>query len=488
MITISAQNGSSKKSLLGLFCIPFIIRLIPELISFPYPLGFDTVVFYLPSMVGEGSNWYTLESILRKAPLYYIIQDTLYQIYPDPIIILKVMGPLLYGLLFLVIGIYVKKVMSIDTKLLYLGILISSLSIISLRMSWDLYRNMLGLIFAISTLILLRDSRYYAKLLAIITTFLTVISHELVALYLVFTLAIMSIIYIIEKTNIGWTYFIVFLEASFLFSFKVLRVPELTLAIPVKFIGISKGLNIFEYVLGLTVFIGGLTITLSIFSLKRWKFYREPLIWLSLSLFLLFSVLFGVYVIPPYRIFLMLLYPLTVYGTLSIKVLFHENPLNIKTVVSTVIILAIVMMGVGYLVSTPEHPNPYISLAYNVLGDDLTRDIPTGFLQNTVSLSSIEELIYLVNTFNSIDKNGKLILPKIFLWISYIDGVNLDRNISFENWIKIGYLNTNYIGITHNSTIYVIWWADQDWYGFKLPSEFTIVERNGAFAIYKYEQ
>jgi len=42
---VSLQNISFRKGFFLAFVLGFMVRLIPEVLSFPYPIGFDTVYY-----------------------------------------------------------------------------------------------------------------------------------------------------------------------------------------------------------------------------------------------------------------------------------------------------------------------------------------------------------------------------------------------------------------------------------------------------------
>ena len=83
------------KALLLAFVVGFVVRLIPELVSFPYPIGWDTI--YYAARIKEGvafgygpdifSSWlpYGIMIFLGKVSKL------------DPFMVLKIVAPLLYG-------------------------------------------------------------------------------------------------------------------------------------------------------------------------------------------------------------------------------------------------------------------------------------------------------------------------------------------------------------------------------------------------------
>src|SRR3990170_9069982 len=130
--------------LLACLSIGFIIRLVPELLAYPLPIGFDTINY--ASVMKTGVVWahwttfFTTTWLLNAliVPLYSISQI-------DPFLLLKFVAPLLYGLN--VAGIYrfARKTLNWNMRLGVLAGVFFALQLASLRISWDLLKNTLGL-------------------------------------------------------------------------------------------------------------------------------------------------------------------------------------------------------------------------------------------------------------------------------------------------------------------------------------------------------
>ena len=66
----SKINKEDRNYLLVLFVIAIIIRLIPELVAYPYPIGYDVVNYYIPVTTNFESNW---NMVSDQFPLYVLI-------------------------------------------------------------------------------------------------------------------------------------------------------------------------------------------------------------------------------------------------------------------------------------------------------------------------------------------------------------------------------------------------------------------------------
>src|SRR5258708_6479461 len=90
------------KFLLAAFLIPLAIRAIPEILVGPYPVGWDTIAFYVPNTLDWASGKAGFAEILGTAPLMYVISVPIYLLSRvNPVWIFKIMGPILYGTMIL---------------------------------------------------------------------------------------------------------------------------------------------------------------------------------------------------------------------------------------------------------------------------------------------------------------------------------------------------------------------------------------------------
>src|SRR5437867_7260140 len=140
------------------FLIPLGIRAIPEILAGQYPIGFDTIGFYVPNTLDWANGRTNWAIVMGSPPLMYAITVPTYAILRiSPVWIFKIMGPALYGCMswslfrFLRVGLGFPPKHSLGTTLL------TASYFVTLRIGWDLYRNMLGLTFILLSLPLLRE-------------------------------------------------------------------------------------------------------------------------------------------------------------------------------------------------------------------------------------------------------------------------------------------------------------------------------------------
>src|SRR5947209_9025326 len=192
------RTVSSYRFALAAFLIPVFIRSIPEILVGPYPIGWDTIAFYVPNTLDWAAGKAGFVQILGTAPLMYMISVPVYWVTRvNPVWIFKIMGPILYGTMIWSLFRFLRIGLKWPDKQALGGALLTSLYFVTLRISWDLYRNMLGLTFILLSLPLIEDWKTPRKqaLLSILTV-LAVASDQLtgvIALVLIGSRTLMAL-------------------------------------------------------------------------------------------------------------------------------------------------------------------------------------------------------------------------------------------------------------------------------------------------------
>ena len=140
---------------LAAFLLPLAIRAIPDLIAGPYPIGYDTIGSYVPMMLDWGSgNFQSFNPMIGGWLTFAIFGTAYWATHADPVFILKIAGPILYGFLGFSEYFFARGLLKWDMKKSLLLVLIASTYFVSLRMSLDLFRNTLGISLLLITLTL----------------------------------------------------------------------------------------------------------------------------------------------------------------------------------------------------------------------------------------------------------------------------------------------------------------------------------------------
>lgn len=472
------------------FGVPLIIRLIPEIFSFPYPLGFDTVTYYIPAMCNKLVFRLDIFSLFKRTFLYYFIETLLYIVFPNPIFIIKLLGVLLFTLMVGLLGVYSFFRLRLGFFWSVLVVVFASTTLISLRLSWDLYRNMLGNIFAVLTIFLFSSDVPGVRRLGMITGLLTVVSHEASTVYLLFTLG-MTIL--VEFMKFGyltsrWRAYGFFLS-GLLFVFQRLRFNDTYLSIPYKYLGVLKPLGIFYEGIVFMVFVSIPLIFPIFLSFNYFLKDYYLFFWTFLSIILFLIVLLGVVTIPLYRIILMLFFPLPIYAVIGLRNLVGRFRLFGSGVLVLLLFIQI-SIAVPYLVSSPNSPSWYSRIFYYSVDKDIFYDIPTAFLQNTVPIDDMRDLVNVVNYgLTSLPHGSKFVLVPEFSWLIYSGLVNEDSEgviPIISNIIRVKYSSTVVSFDVIDKPFYFVWWSsDSGWYRVhRLPCNCSIIYSSGSFSLY----
>lgn len=175
----------------------FFLRLIPEILTWPYLVGFDLVTFYAPfvATAAESGILASVQDQLARhnAPLIYVTLAVIGpQIVATDYTALKLAGPFLHAFSAFAVYIFASRKLEWSKSNSLIAALVFSLLIVSLRMSWDLLKNSLGLaLFLLAAASLKsmgrskKDSMSFVTLVA-----LALLAHQLIAAALLLTLVL----------------------------------------------------------------------------------------------------------------------------------------------------------------------------------------------------------------------------------------------------------------------------------------------------------
>src|SRR2546430_14599500 len=82
------------------FLVPLSIRIIPEILSGRYPVGWDIIAYYVPNTIDMVSGRMNVWEIITSPPVMYAITVPAYVLTRTNLVLtFKVLGPILYGFL-----------------------------------------------------------------------------------------------------------------------------------------------------------------------------------------------------------------------------------------------------------------------------------------------------------------------------------------------------------------------------------------------------
>ena len=475
------------------FIIPLIMRAIPEILMGQYVTGFDTMAYYVPDTVGWLKNGIDPLSFLSIAPFFYMLLIGITSTGASIIFTLKVLGPLLLGLLGLAVYFYAHKALSWSPKKSLLVALLATLYFVALRISWDMFRSEIATILLFVALIFLAKNKLSLKsgILLSASMFLIVLSHQLVTV-IMFVIVIATLIglYISKRKVELCKLIVVSIPAMVLFltmiyiDYFVYSSPflgtSITTSSGLPSLATSSYFTVVSDNLGFFVFCFLPLIPFLILGARHFKSnlqFKAWMIWTAIPVILALVVpsgfLGGVF---PYRWIMLLTYPLAFFAVEGFS---RIKPKKAKIAAGLLLALLVGTLSIGFLVAQN-------SIAFDYF-DAYPSYIPKSMLQSTVPASDTQDTANVLTwAQTNLPANGRLLVHEAFYgWGALY--FNLGRLIPY------GFLNPEDIAkqqlaINSSNPIYLIWWVNgTGWYGQPTtPSSFQEVYQSGNIAIYNY--
>jgi len=180
-----------------LFVLAILIRIIPEIKAGVWPIGYDTFNSYTAEIAtykGSLINWVWTANIL------YFLFLPFKALGMSPNLIMKIFGPLLYGGLIVSFFLFAKNFLNFSKSKSFLAALLIVVQLATLRISWDLYRNELALIFLFWGLIYFKEITKPKNLLYFsILAGLVSLSNELVTVLLIIILLVYGAYFLFKR-------------------------------------------------------------------------------------------------------------------------------------------------------------------------------------------------------------------------------------------------------------------------------------------------
>jgi hypothetical protein len=494
-------------SLLTSFLFGLLIRIIPEILSFPYLIGFDTQNLYLVRLV-EGEVFHHWSNFFTNTWLFYAIFTPLYNSSQlSSILVMKLSAPIIYGLNVSGIYYFAKKVLFWENKKSLLASILFSIHIASLRISWDLYRNSLGLAMLLFSLSLIPETINGKKtLLFSFLSGLTIFSHEFSGVLLILiTLGMIFVKYKVksDENYNRLVYSIIPALAIFLLG-MYFRIFPIQIDLPVENFVRADDLNYapvsglfflrnylevsippehYNSFIELTLHILSLSILLYGISLPivNKGFFRGKILdlWTSILLISSFNSLITPFIALIFweRWLFMLVYPLTFYTVNGLEKVFKEK--NLKWQRGSKVILA---FQIGMCIS-------FISLPPNLALYSFPTTLsyfPSSMQQNTIPLNDVDSTISCIRWLNQ-NMNADSCVITHHAFSAYMQ-LYLDKNFTIiyfaMNLTKASELAQQ---MDFKET-YLIWWSeDIGWYSnIKIPVRFQLVHVECRIGIYNY--
>ena len=140
-------SSDSRLWMFSIFCFGFLIRGLPELLSGPYPVGYDLLTGYAPSLLALPEVYPLTMGWLWSSLSIFILWFFWKISQIDLFLFLKIAGPIFYGLFVCGFYYFLLKGLKWDRKKSFLTSIVFLLQPAVLRLGWDQLRLMLGMVF-----------------------------------------------------------------------------------------------------------------------------------------------------------------------------------------------------------------------------------------------------------------------------------------------------------------------------------------------------
>jgi hypothetical protein len=475
---------------LAAFLIPLAIRAIPEILVGPYPVGWDTIAFYVPNTLDWAAGKAGFAEILGTAPLMYMISVPVYFLSRvNPVWIFKIMGPVLYGSMILALFRFVRIGLKWPDKQALGAALLTSLYFVTLRISWDMYRNMLGLTFILLSLPLIGDLKGPRKkaLLSVLIV-LAVASDQLtgvIALVVVGTKALIGLTKehreefteIMKVTLPGAVLFLATVYTGLIMT-GVGLVQQQAPVPTFTSVGLSLGFLGYAYLALVPLILIGFRKVRNI-ELRTWSAFCIGIVIVALLPF------FGP-VVQSYRWSLLIDIPLCIFATAGLYGLTESVHMTISRsrnfhgLILPIFSTLLVVSATLYIALPAQQAMPYYTA--------IPKFIPTSMVQDSVPLSDMASL------------------RQVLGWVAVRMGTHdvLITHQAIYGWAKVYVPSTDHIinygysdpsnvaslaEIIGYSTVWTVWWAPGlGWHGQPyLPTGFASIFEDGNMAVYRYQ-
>lgn len=524
-IRVRAENWlayfrpSLRTGLLLAFALGVLVRAIPEVLSYPYPIGFDTI--YYAWRIEEGVVWTHWSGVFTSWLLYSLLVSVYNLFRVEPFLLLKLVMPLLFGLNGAGMYYLATKAFSWSVRKGLFAAGLFSFQVAALRISWDLHRNMLGLgilLFALPWI--LKEKRDLKSFVMFgILSLLAVFSHEYTSvLLLVSVLGVVVSNYLsgrrteaMKVIGAALPAVTVFAASVFVRIYPVYRMAQPNILRAYQTSGqysgplffITNYLNVFGTAQNYAGYLDLLASVVSLFAilyvailpLAIVGFFRNKA--LDVWTILLCVGAFGCLLVPVFalqywsRWALMLVFPLAFYATNGfVKVFQSAKPVaaslwrfgSLRISKRTAKGLVLISVASGFVFMT----SPMFLDKGGVFGLPTTVIyLPSTMLTNSVPLSDVDNTAEAFHWTNATMDNNSCFLAHnaLFYWAKF--SLDEEHTIVFFRNDIYGAID---LAAEHGfGRFWLVWWnEDIGWYGFRVPDTFREMYSADRISVFEY--
>jgi len=450
-------------SCLFFFLVGLTLRSIPELLVSYYPVGYETITYYAPPMMtfhGRSVVDVFVE-FLRVGPMFYVLMWLVANVTgAHAFVILKVVGPLLYGGLVASFFVFLKRGLKLNWKMAFVATLLLVFQVAALRESWDRFMTLLGLIFLFSAFVVLKSNSKFKWWLVAFLAVLTALSREYIAFVLF--VAVLGFAVLEKKDKV---------------KSLIALTPAITFfAVTYYGRGVWENFvsNYFMMVQDAASIFVVCYLAILPFVLKGWRRDKllDPMLgWLLLGSFSL--VISPWLAVRSYSRWLMLLvFPFSIYAVKGFERFQLFNGNRLKVLIAIVLIFMVI--GVGYSTGAFSYvgimPNSYVAV---------------NLLQSSIAWDQVDDVIKSLRWLNdhAVSNSSILVEERFYGWtLIYFERANTDVKVIVygDNSLPTATLEKALVNGFHS--IYLIWYNDSSFENFRM------LHSQNSITIFQYEQ
>ena len=473
------------------FLVPLLVRVVPELLMSPFVVGFDTISYYVPVVVkwvGGGVDFF---QAMAHAPLFYVLLVALAFAGVPVTVSLKVVPPVLLGFLGLAVFAYARRSLVWPGWKSLSVALLATLNFVSLRVSWDMLRSVLSLIFLFVFLSFLhkdwtRNSFSFFALASSIMV-LVVLSHQLVSVVMFAVLSVVALRKLLRHDSVVVRNLVLCAVPAIAFFGLILYS---SFAVSPSFSPISGFPNVesggwfslfgFGSYSGMAVDAGAFVLFCCLpllpFAVVGFKTFRklELVVWIVWCLGAALSSIVSPYafVIGGYRWTLLLAFPLSFFAVEALSRIGHRLWKGFFCAL-------LILLSFSFVVLPAESAFPFFNAFPNY--------VPSSMLQNSVPLRDCDDVVKVLSWCDrSLGSDGVLLVHDAFHgWaLLYLNSSSRITCYGYDNPENAA------LGLVREGSkrVFLVWWVSgEGWHGVEsLPSSFVEVYRSGRMALYEF--
>src|SRR5215210_5525391 len=472
--------NSEKYTILFIFSIASLARTIPELIAYPYPIGYDVINYYIPVVTNFDKYWPTISG---QFPFYvsllHVISNNIGSSI-SPHFVVTAFAIITYGIFGVSIFFIGRKVLKINISYSIYLVFFVIFQLTVLRTTWDLHRDL----FSLSTMLLLFSIIYERKdtnnriviIASLVLSAITAISDRMVGL-----LCMLSLIIYTFTTAKNRLIVLCSLVCTFSFVFSLIQGYDSIHNNTIDLLKSSQTIVPASYnptnLLILFLVYNGIVTPLGIIGFKLWKnkLLKIPLLitgigslsWIFFQeLELLVAdrwiILFGIF--------------LSIFAGYGIIQLSAKKTTNVTKIMGRSFLYISIAMGIIYAVM----PYDESFVLYGLAGKYIQGFAPLSMQFNALDIYDNDNLIDLVSWINNNTDPHSLVIGEKH-WRGWMEiKLQDERNYVFSDDVYALYKN---LVSEHTTSFYMI--ASN---GIKLPETLANIEMvysNHLFSLFK---